>query len=196
MPVRLLVLILVLAVWFVATAAADELGVTLGFPIPTAEIGDHQLGIQGGLTASVYDTRNVGIGLDAAYHDWPVSPEFKAAFERELWILEIGSPTWNISALQTGGHVKLLVPSRSAWRSWLQLGAALYRVDPRLELSGQKLDSKWEGGASATVGFDYEANPRMRLGLNAAYHHVWLKEYLGSDFDALEVGTHLLFGRP
>ena len=191
------ILALVFALAFVAEASADEIGAQLGFPIPTAEIGDHQLGIQGGLTASLFPHDKVGIGLDAAYHFWPVSPEFKATFERPtLWLVRIGDSTWNISAIQTTGHLKIVPPWRSAFRPWGQIGAGLYLVNPMLDFLGEKLDSKFQRGAYGSLGFDYDANPRLRVGLDVSYHHLWTKGDMGSDFDAVEVGTHLLFGRP
>jgi len=194
--VRNALLILALAASLSRPAKADEIGGGLGFPLPTAEVGDHELGLHGGLTFTLFPPAQIGFGMDAVYHHWPVSPEFKTSVDRQLLgLLKIDAPTWNISAIQTTAHFKLIAPLRAAFRPWLQCGAGIYLVNPRLEFMGDNLDSKFERGAYGSIGFDYAANPRLRIGLDASYHYVWMKDDMGSDFDAWEMGTHLLFGR-
>ena len=194
---RSAILVPVLALWLAGAASAAEIGAQLAFPLPAGEVGDHQLGIHAGATANQFFHPNFGWGLDVAYQYWPVSPEFKTSYERRFYgLFKIGDPTWDISALQTTAHMKALAPLRTAYRPWAQLGAGFYIVDPRLEFMGEKLVTRLVPGAFISIGFDYDANPRLRLGLDASYHHLRLKQELGSDFNAFEVGTHLLFGRP
>lgn len=194
---RLGILALILSLCSPIAASASEIGAQLAFPIAAGDVGDHERGIQAGFTGTWFDETRSGIGLDVAYHYWPVSAGFKAGFESQLYgLLEIGDPNWNISALQTTAHIKAVAPFRGAARPWLQIGAGGYRVDPMLQLMGQRLDAKWEAGANVALGFDYDANPRLRLGLDVSYHSVWMKHDVGAYFNAFEMGMHLLFGRP
>jgi hypothetical protein len=187
---------LLLVLSLAGPASAGEIGPQLGFPVPAAEIGNHQLGINAGVTANLFDQPVVGMGLDVAYHYWPVSSEHKATFERGFsGLLEIGAPDWNISAIQTTAHLKIVPPVSGAFRPWWQLGAGMYGMNPLLDFMGVKLKSQWQPGAFTSIGFDFEASPRMRVGLDVSYHRVWVKDKFGSDFHAFEVGTHLLIGR-
>ena len=80
-------LALTVAYLFEATGARAEgleFGPTIAMPVPAGDIGDKELGIQAGVTATTMKNSAFGIGLDFGYHYWPVSGEYKSGFDQHL----------------------------------------------------------------------------------------------------------------
>jgi len=172
-----------------------EYGGQLGFPLPSDNIGNTQLGVDAGATITLMDKADAGFGLDLIYHHWPVSAGFQNAFDAGLMFFEVDSDTWALSALQATMHVKFLLPRFVGVVPWGQLGAGYYRVDPNLEFEGTRLHAVDKPGFNVSAGFDRVASPGLRLGLDATYHHLWTSDYFDSDYQVYSVGMHLLFGR-
>jgi hypothetical protein len=217
---RLRILALTLACLAFATGAEAEgiwFGPQLSFPVPARDIGDTALGIDAGVTFNVMTKSHVGFGVDLAYHYWPTSPEYKAAFDRYLRSTRfevIDAATWAFSAFQATAHVKLVAPLRGRCSPWAQAGMGLYRLNRHLT------EPNWDGvyarvlgtdpvnievapGWYGSVGFDFRTCSNLVLGLDVNYHRVWSDDdsvmWLGKadipNFSAFTVGTHILFGR-
>jgi hypothetical protein len=191
-----LLILLLLAAMPAKAAVRVEFGPLLAFPVPSADVGNAELGIDTGATVTVMDKPGAGVGIDLIYHQWPTSADFKSEFDKSLIFLKIDSETWSIRTLQATAHVKLLAPSVAGTVPWFQAGIGLYRLDPNLIApTGDRLKATNETGAYGSLGFDHVASPGLRLGLDATYHHLWVKSSFGSDFSALSIGAHVLFGR-
>jgi opacity protein-like surface antigen len=216
---RLGILAVTCACLVVAAAAEAQdvwIGPQLGFPVPGHDVGDHELGIATGVSFTIMNNPYVGYGVDVLYHYWPASPGYKAAFDdylRRTRFEMIDSETWAISAFQYTAHVKLAAPLNRSLSPWVQIGAGLYEVDRRLEdashegvyvwVRGTNLLNTWTApGCYGSVGFDFRAAPRIVLGLDASYHHVWsendspgwAEDVHAPDFSLFTVGTHVQYG--
>lgn len=214
--------VLVAALAFLAigeTAEAEEtirFGPVLGFPVAAGDIGDHELGVDAGVTVDLMKRRNVGIGLDVVYHHWPASRGYQAEYDRFLrsWFQTFDSPTWSLRALQTSAHVKFLAPSVRHHTPWLQIGGGFYRLDRNLA------EPDWEGsvaqllietpgrtsfvpGWSAAVGVDSRISANASVGVHATFHRVleddeptvWGTPMKIPGFSVLTIGANVLFGR-
>ena len=187
-----------------------EIGPTFSMPIPAGSASPDELGMDVGLSFTTMGNPFLGIGVDVAYHYWPVSSEFKDSFNDILRpgtfnTLELGGTTWRPSALQLTGHLKLAAPPDRAWIPWLQAGAGLYHVDPNIAgyrgdagfftITIGPLNSTSHLGYYFSTGVDFPTWPRTRLGLVGSYHRVMCADRYGSDLGIFSVGGHLLFGR-
>lgn len=199
-----------------AEARSIWFGPSIAFPIPAADVGESQLGVDLGLTLHSMESSHVGVGLDLVYHYWPASPEYTAAYDRYLrgWLQTIDSPTWSFSAIQVSGHLKFIGPTIRGHAPWAQIGGGFYRVNRNLA------DPNWEGsvmtvlgggpnrivvvpGWYGSIGVDFRTSPTMVLGLNATYQRlsaesepsVWGDEIAIPGFSAFTVGTQILFGK-
>ena len=191
-----------------AEARDGWLGVQLAFPVPARDIGDTQLGIDVGVTFNQMQNPYVGFGLDVAYHYWPASPDYKAAFDRYLRNTRfevIDASTWAFSALQVTTHLRVWAPMLAPRGPWVQVGGGMYRVNRNL--AGSNRDGVYAyviGGPSniqvvpggyASVGYDFPVGSRWLVGFDANCHHVWSEHEGMRNFTAFTAGTHILFGK-
>jgi len=199
-----------------AQAAGLSIGPSLAFPIAGRDVGHEPRGVDAGITLDKRDSPHFSYGLDIAYHYWPASPGYMAAYDRYLrsWFQTFDGPNWAFSAIQVSGYLRFIRPSAGGNSSWAQIGAGLYRLNRNLA------DPDWTDatilvigrgpqrimalpGFQAGVGVDFRASPTMILGLNATYHILISDSELGvfedsvhlPGFSALTVGTYLRFGR-
>jgi len=179
-----------------AQASTAWFGPQVSYPLPARDVGDSEPGGSFGVTATEMHRPHVGAGLDVAWHYWPVSPEYKADYDRRLrnrYNRVIDGSEWAISAFQVTGHVKVVAPIGGRFTPWVKAGLGLYRVDTRVTgLPGTRitLDPGWYGSA----GFDLATGPGAVIGLHATMHQVWMDDFYGRDFTAITAGTHVLFG--
>lgn len=214
------ILTLALACLFYAApteAGTMWLGAQLSFPVPARDIGDSQLGMGAGVTITSMQSAYVGIGADLAYHYWPASPGYEAAFNRYLMterLEALSGSDWALSALQITGHVKLAVPASERYAPWMKVGAGVYRLNLNLDqrwpagtyaqVLGSGLSTiKVVPGAYGAIGLDVHSSSPVVLGADAAFHYVASheKSTLGrggindlQDFSAFTVGVHAQFG--
>ena len=185
-----------------------ELGAHFAVPLPAADMSSTELGLETGMSLTDMMSPGVGVGLELAYHYWPASSEFKDRFNRRLrdetWnILELGGTTWHLSAFSTTGHFKFVVPV-DRLMPWLKIGGGVYVVDPHVTgyhgdagfffVDAGPFPRKVVPGACGSIGVDLVNTGSMRFGLDASYEHLVTAHSYGSNFEALAVGGHLLFG--
>lgn len=179
-----------------AAAGTMDLTTSISMPLPSADIGDTELGIDVEIAGSKMQNRVFGIGLDLGYHYWPASADFKAGFDQQLRYttgLVITDETWAFKAFHWGGHVKLVAPVSGPVVPWARVGLALYRVDRNLNFED---NVTLQGGHLGTAGIDFTPRNAMRVGIHASYYHVWSRTNLFADFTAYTAGVHLMFGWP
>ncbi len=187
-----------------------ELGPTFALPIPAASASRDESGMDAVVSFTAKRSHDMGVGLDVAYHYWPVSDEFKDKFNEllrqgTLNTLQLGGTGWRLNARQITAHVKLAAPRDRVLRAWLQAGAGLYQVDPNTTgYSGDagfftvrigRLKRSTYPGYYFTAGVDVRNGPGTRLGFNASYHRVRCRNGYGSELGVFSVGGHALFGR-
>ena len=186
-----------------------ELGAQLAIPLPVADIASHEVGIRTGAILTGMLNPNLGVGVALVYHHWPTSDGFRASYNALLRHETskpalLGTTTLSVDALQMAGHLKFVAPRGGRLKPWLQIGAGAYIVDPNTAFSDEDLISvitldatlaQVVAGASGTVGVDLVNGGRMKFGLDVSFDHLWSKDALGSDLDAVAVGGHLSFGR-
>ena len=185
-----------------------ELGAQFSIPLSGADVASSELGMNAGLSLTSMSGPTLGIGLDLAYHYWPASNGFKQGFNsllsRETFDLaRLGGTTWKLSALQMTGHLKVVAPAVGRVRPWLKAGAGAYLVDPHTSgFSAQEFSFQVKigpfpneivAGFSGIIGVDLLNRGRTSFGLDASYDHLWSHDALGSNFDALALGVHVLF---
>ena len=197
-PIRILALALaLLAITTGAQARTTWFGPQLALPLQARDIGDSQVGISVGLTATDMHRPHVGSGLDLAWHYWPASPGYKAAYDRVLrnrFFRVIDGSEWAMSAVQASGHVKVVAPIGDRYTPWLKAGFGVYRVDSRATgLPGTRIT--FAPGWYGSTGFDFATGAGTAFGLDASFHQVWMDDFYGRDFTAFTAGTHVLFGR-
>ena len=187
-----------------------ELGPTFSVPIPVDDASREELGMNAELSISLHNDSPLAVGVDVAYHYWPVSSEFKEGFnqylrEQTLNILELGGTTWRLNALQFTIHMKVAAPTAWQFRPWLQFGAGAYYIDPNVSgysgdagfftVEAGPLKSESKIGFYLSTGVDLLCGPHTRLGLVGSYHHVSCNDTYGSDLGILSIGAQALFGR-
>ncbi len=187
-----------------------ELGPAVSIPIPDGSASRDESGLDAGLSFTGNRNRNMGFGLDVAYHYWPVSGDYKDTFNellrRETWnTLQLGGTGWRLNARQLTAHVKLTALADRTWRPWLQAGVGFYQLDPNTTgYSGNagffgvrigSLKRTTHPGYNITAGAEVRGGPRTRLGLNASYHRVRCRQAYGSELEVFSVGCHVFFGR-
>lgn len=187
-----------------------ELGPTLSFPVAGESASRQESGLTAGLSFTGKPNRNLGIGLDVAYHYWPVSDEFKDTFNelfrQGTWnTLELGGTGWRLNARHIAAHVKLAALADRVLRPWLQAGVGLYQLDPNttgysgdagfFSVSIGPLRRSSHPGYHVTAGADVRSGAGTRLGFNASYHRVRCRKAYGSELRVFSVGCHALFGR-
>ena len=195
-----------------AEPLADRFVVSPTVSIPLAVGSTHrdQIGLDVGLSVSAPTGNSyLGVGMDASYHYWPVSGEFKQAFNdhlrsQTLQTLMLGGGIWGLRVTQLGVHLRVASHApRGAW-PWLRIGAGAYRVDPYTEgYSGDAgffsvvappLKRTNHMGWSVAVGTDAIGGPRARMGLDATYHFVGCSETYAKNLQVFALGVHALFG--
>ena len=188
-----------------------ELGPACSVPLPTQSASPDAVGLDAGMSFTLTIDRGPGIGVDVAYHHWPVSTAFKDAYNDFLMretifpIVKLGGSTWNVGALQYTVHLKFETPSRFAFRPWLQFGVGNYKVDPRIigyngnagffTIRMNAPEATSDVGYYLTTGLDLPGASYARMGLDASYHHVACAEHYGKDLAMISIGGHILFGR-
>ena len=213
---RILALVFSLLLVIVGTSAKAEttwFGAQLGFPIPGDDLGNDQLGVDAGLTFSHMKSPFIGIGVDVAYHYWPASASYKAAFDqflRQTRYQVLDGTSWAFDALQTTFHLRLAAPLMERHEAWMKIGGGVYRVDyntqppswegTSVRVIGPMHDVETVFGASASVGFDVRSTPGIALGLDGTYHYLSEEVLFGGQstmpsFSTFTVGLHLVFGR-
>jgi hypothetical protein len=185
------------------------LGPTFSLPLPAAIANRDEIGLSLGLSFTGKSSPMVGVGVDIAYHYWPVSTEFKQEFNEVLGVmtwntLKLGGGTWGLQVVQLGGHVRVAAPTTRSVRPWLQVGASAYSVNPNtsgysgdagfFRVTASPLRPTWHVGCSVAVGTDLFGGPRARMGLDATYHFVNASERPGQDLQIFTLGAHSLFG--
>ncbi|MGH7741154.1 MAG: hypothetical protein ACRENS_03945, partial [Candidatus Eiseniibacteriota bacterium] len=189
---------------------ALEFGSFFSAPIRAAGASRDEPGFDAGLNFTAMLNSSIGVGVDVAYHYWPVSTAFKDTFntslrDQTLNTLELGGTTWRLNTLQYTGHIKLAAPSYGALSPWLQIGAGLYRVDPNTTgYSGdagfftvivQPLKRTSHFGYNFTTGIDVSTGPRARLGIIGSYNWLNCHDTYNSNLGIFSIGVHALFGR-
>jgi hypothetical protein len=200
-----------------AEAATTWLGAQLDFPVPASDVGNAQLGLGGGVTVTAMEYTYVGTGFDLAYHYWPASSGYEAAFDRYLRterLEALAGSDWALSALQLTGHVKLVVPAGKRYVPWMQVGAGVYRLN-------LNLDQRWPAdvyaralgpglstirlvpGGYGAIGLDVHSSSPVVFGVDATLHYIASHQKSGwgwggindvQDFSAITVGAHAMFG--
>lgn len=162
-----------------------------------------------GVSATLPTTSGMGIGVDVAYHYWPLSGAFKQRFNDRLHrttlnTLELGAGTWGLQVVQYGGHIRVDESEFHGVRTWVTIGMHAFLVDPRI--TGYEGDAGffqvWASplpvtnnlGGSIMAGADLFGHRHARMGLHAAYYIVECSERYGSDLQVFTAGAHLLFG--
>lgn len=187
-----------------------EFGPTFSVPIPAEGASKDELGMNVGLSGTLRHDSHFGVGLDVAYHYWPVSGEFKKEFnqllyEQTLSALQLGGTTWRLNVIQLTGHAKAAATIGRLVHASLQAGAGVYLVDPNttgysgdagfFSIEAGPLKRSTELGFYLETGVDFRCGPHMSLGLVGTYHHVSSNYTFGSDLGIFSVGAHALFGR-
>ncbi len=191
-----------------------EAGPYLAFPVPARDVGGSQLGVDAGASLSTLSSEGMGVGIDFAYHYWPASSGYRAAFDRYLRsnrLESLDGSEWACSVFQLTGHLRYELSLPGAGRPWLQVGAGAYRVDYNLDerrpagtyswVVGRGLgNSRLVGGGYVGSGLDMRVSPGVSLGLDATYHYLWMRHQGWGpndlpDFSVVTIGTHVLFGR-
>jgi hypothetical protein len=186
-----------------------EFGTTFSLPIPAASASHDEVGLDVGFSVTSKPNSRSGVGVDVAYHHWPVAGAFKETFNellrREtLNTLELGGTTWRLNTLQLTGHIKFAAPADWVPRPWVQVGAGSYRVDPNttgfsgdagfFRIVAGPLKPTADIGFYVMAGIDLIGGPRTQVGLNASYHGVNCHEVYGSDLRVFSIGAHVTFG--
>jgi hypothetical protein len=185
-----------------------EFGFRFAVPVPTDQVSDSELGMNGGLTMTTMMNPVFGVGLDFGYHYWPASSAFRSEFNSHVrrsssHLLELGGTSWRFSAFQAAMHVRFTAPL-GRLRPWFAMGPSVYWVDPNVrgifDVDGVYHDVKvFKGiavfGYSSSLGFDVATSPGARLGLQGSYDYLSSHGDLGSNFGAWSIGGHVLFGR-
>ena len=178
-----------------ANASAEfdsvEFGPRIAFPLPTRDAGNTELGLHAGLTMTVMRDSWFGVGLDVAYQYWPVSADYKAAFEEAVWLLVIEQPTWAFKDIQVAAHAKIAAPVDGWLVPWVRIGGGFHFVHPNFE--GHEYDKSPELGYFGSFGVDIKSTGNMKLGLEATYQRLLLDDFFGADFEAFTVGGRVLF---
>lgn len=177
----------------VGSANRDQIGLDLGLSVSGPDGGAHST-----------------IGVDVAYHYWPVSAEFKRAFNDHLRsetlnTLMLGDGTWGLRVLQFGVHVRVASPAVSSAWPWLRIGVGVYRVDPYTEgyrgdagfftVNVPPLERTEHPGTSIAVGTDAIGGRRVRMGVDATYHFVSCSDTYAKNLHVFALGVHGSFGQ-
>ncbi len=201
-----------------ASAGTTWVGAQLHFPVPARDIGNTQLGVDAGATFTHMYGEHFGVGVDFAYHYWPASAGYTAAFDRYLRSTRLEAlegSTWAFTALQYTGHVKLVAPEIRGCTPWAQVGAGTYRLNLNIDESRPNGTYAWfttpfpaiagVGGGYGSVGLDVHLARRVLLGVDGTFHHVWSRREAEAifiwapasdlpDFSAFTLGTHVMIG--
>lgn len=186
-----------------------EIGPTFSVPLMTSSMNRLEPGAEAGLSATLLVAPRVGVGVDVAYHYWPVSRAFKKRFNDYLrmgtWnTLELGGETWGLQVLEYGGHIRLQASEMHGVRSWAAVGLHSFHVDPNM--SGYTGDAGffWVSvpaprptdhlGYSVSAGADLFGGRHARMGLHTTYYFVNCSDKYVSDLKVFTAGAHLSFG--
>jgi len=188
-----------------AEAGRVEFGPHIDFPLPIADVGNTELGLGGGFTVGARQDSWTSVGLDLAYHYWPASSEYKAAFDdflRAASYQVINDSTWAFSTLQASLYFKLTAPLEGLVVPWISVGLGVYRLNYNLSGLTNVSNISYQSGYSGSVGVDFPTGGGTELGLDLSYQELWSREMEGSlgptqrpAFSAWTVGVHLLFTR-
>lgn len=181
-----------------------EFGPTFSLPLAAASANREVLGLDAGVTCTMRLKPRFGVGLDAAYHYWPVSTDFKEGFSRRLRLVTLGGSAWGLQIRQLGGHVRLETPVLRDSRAWLQLGLNSYRIDPNTTgyegdaglfwVSAPPLEAVTVSGYSISAAVERVHGPGLRVGLDVTYHRVSCEDEFGQNLEVFTLGAHTLFG--
>lgn len=200
-----------------AVAGTTWLGAQLQFPVAARDIGSTQLGAGVGVTVTQMQNAYVGVGADLAYHYWPASSGYEAAFDRYLRTERfetLGGSDWALSVVQLTGHVRVVGPAGGRYVPWLQVGAGGYRLNLNLDQRwpantyaqalGPGLSTiKLAPGGYVALGVDVHSPSPLAFGADATLHYVdshqksawgWGGINDMQDFSAFTVGAHVHFG--
>src|SRR5262245_22196943 len=186
-----------------------EIGPTFSLPLPVGSANHDQMGLDAGLSCT-WSTENpyLGLGVDFAYHYWPVSAEFKQEFNHllraETWqTLQLGGGAWGLQVIEFGLHLRVAPPMARGARPWLQIGAGTYHVDPNTSgysgdagfftVTAPPLERTQHLGGSLAVGAELFDRRYARVGLRGTYHVVDCSRRYGKDLQGLKLGAHALF---
>src|SRR5262245_31481676 len=186
-----------------------EIGPTFSMPLPVGSANHDQLGLDAGLSCT-WSTENpyLGLGVDFAYHYWPVSAEFKQEFNHilraETWqTLQLGGGAWGLQVIEFGLHLRVAPPMARGARPWLQVGAGTYHVDPNTSgysgdagfftVTAPPLERTQHLGGSVAVGAELFDGRYARVGLRGTYHVVDCSRRYGKDLQVFTLGAHALF---
>jgi hypothetical protein len=185
-----------------------EIGPTVSLPMPVASANRDEIGLDVGVSCTAKTERSSGIGLNFAYHYWPVAAEFKQQFNHFLGnqsfrMLELGGGAWGLQVLEFSGHVRVAGSALEGARPWLQIGLGVYHIDPHttglIVNAGSTsarvppLGSSTQPGFSVAAGADPFGTPHARMGANATYHFVWCENRYGENLQVFTLGVHAIF---
>jgi hypothetical protein len=176
-------------------ARAAQAALHVSFPLTASSAGSDPMGIDVGVTfEDETKQEHVVVGLDAIYHYWPASSEYKAAFDEHLTHTRsevIDGSTWAFYAYQFGGHVKVVLPLGERLGPWAQIGGAIYTVDRNISPNEFDLLPGWNG----SFGFDVPTVGNAAISVCATYHRLIEQERNGiPDFEVWTIGTQIRIG--
>lgn len=187
-----------------------EIGPTLSLPLMRMGMNRLEPGADAGVRATLRATRELGFGVDLAYHYWPMSRSFKAqfneTFRQDTWnTLELGEGTWGWQVIEYGGHVRVDFPKAHGVRAWTAVGLHSFHVNPNTSgysgdagffyvVSAPPLKATDNLGHSVALGADFFGNHHARMGLDATFYYVSCRDHYYSDLRVFTLGAHMLFG--
>jgi hypothetical protein len=189
LPCLLALLILIPVFPAVADGAGGLVGLQIGGSFPTDEFGrvvDN--GWEGGFTATTFGLRNVGIGVDVAYHRWSGSLD-----STPLGTPLLG-PGWrvDVNAIQYTAHLMFMPRIGGKLRPYARSGTGFYWL--RSDLSRADFSAKGDWDPSWTyhvgAGVILDGTP-SDLGIGATYQVI---QDSGADLTFYTVAASLMWG--
>lgn len=180
----------------------------ISLPLPIASSSRDVVGLSTGMGFTFMSGPKDGVGVDIAYHYWPVSSGMKQGLDDLLrqttWnALRTGNGTWGMEVLQLGMHVRSAAPGVLRERAWLEMGVSLYRIDPNISgysgdaglftVMAPPLGLTSHVGGSFTAGAELYGGPRVRVGLDATYHLVMCDDSYVKNLQVFTLGARSRF---
>jgi len=172
----------------VADGAGGLVGLQIGGSFPTGEFSRlFDNGWEGGFTATTFGWRQVGIGLDVAYHRWSGSLD-STPLESLL------GPGWrvNVNAIQYTAHLMFMPRTNGKLRPYARSGTGFYWFRSDLSRSGFFSAGDWDPSWTYHVGAGViiDGTP-SDLGIGATYQVI---QDSGLDLTLYTVAASLMWG--
>lgn len=142
------------------------IGVQFGMSAPTGELGTNMGGgIQRGMFATYFESRQVGIGVDLAYFDWPSAEEPRSELARTGFGVDF-------RGIQTTAHVVVDMRNQGTLRPYAEVGFGVYWMRTDFTLNGRPFAGDWFAnfGHFVGAGVDLHLGRGIALGTMGRYH--------------------------